>query len=592
MDEIFSRQFTIDRTRANDKEKVVPASLSSSEPYERYFGYEVLSHSADAVDLTRAIDGLPLLFDHKRDSIIGVAENVRIENQRVVADLRFGNSAQAKEIWADVQAGIIRNMSIGYVIHENEETGEQDGVPVITAKRWELLEASVVSIPADSSVGINRSLKRTNFKGRIIMDNENKKSRSERKKIQREKLNLSFDREAEAYRQEEIRSAAAQFESAYPQLVDDSVEAIRNGTSDIDFKQHCLDLVGSAKSLDLSPARSMPGSDNDDYKGFSIVKAVRAMVDPKALRDAGFEMEVSRDLARKMGRDTRGFFMPTGVPQERALTAGGTGSNVIATDHQSANFIDILRNKSVLMNKPITLLNGLVGDVDIPLKSASSTAYWFAGDNSDSITGSEPTLGKISLSPKTVGGLVTISHKMLTQSSLVLDDIIGNDIAETIGVEIDAKAIAGDGLGNAPLGIINTTGVLTQSIASAGSPTFSELVGFETSLLNQNVDSALSYVMTPSVAGSLKTTEKAAGTGQFLWDGGIVNGLPAQATKNVPTNTVLLGAWNNFVMGTWGVVEIEADGGGANFATGSVSLRVIMDVDFGLRHAGAFCVNA
>ncbi|MCW8934245.1 MAG: phage major capsid protein [Gammaproteobacteria bacterium] len=590
MEEKLFRQFTMDRVRANEKEKIVPASLSSTEPYERYFGYEVLSHSSEAIDLTRAADGLPLLFDHERGAIIGVAENVRIEGDRLHADLRFGNSAQAKEIWADVLAGIIRNMSIGYIVHENEESGELDGVPVVTAKRWELLEASVVSIPADSSVGINRSQQQSKYKGVKVM--EKKKTRSENKRIQREKLDLSLDREAEAERQEEIRSVAAMLGADHPQLLDESVEAIRAGTSTADFNLRCLDFLSNAEPLDLSPARSMQGFDNSDYKGFSIIKAVRAMVDPKALRDAGFEMEVSRDLAKKMGRDTRGFFMPTGSPSERSLTAGGTGNNVIATDLQHASFIDILRNKSVLMNKPITLLNGLVGDVDIPLKSASSTGYWIAGDDADSITSSEPTLGKISLSPKTVGGLVTISHKMLTQSSLVLDSIITNDIAETIGIEIDAKAIAGDGTGNTPLGILNTTGVLTQTILAPGSPTFAELVGFETSLLNANVDTAMSYVMTPSVAGNLKTTEKAAGTAQFLWENGVVNGMPAQATKNVPANTILLGSWNNFIMGTWGVVEIEADGGGANFAKGSVSLRVIMDVDFGLRHTGAFCRNA
>jgi hypothetical protein len=128
---LLRRAATFDRTRADEAQRTVPASLSSEEPVQRYGQTEVLSHAPAAVDLTRAAGGLPLLYAHDSKQPVGVVEQVRIERGRLVGLLRFGQSAKAQEVWQDVLDGVLRGVSVGYVV--NEYTTTADGV---LAVRW------------------------------------------------------------------------------------------------------------------------------------------------------------------------------------------------------------------------------------------------------------------------------------------------------------------------------------------------------------------------------------------------------------------------------------------------------------------------
>ncbi|MGD9584277.1 MAG: HK97 family phage prohead protease [Lysobacterales bacterium] len=151
----YTRKATLSRTAADAGTRTFPASLSSETPLARGGTFEVLSHAPDAIDLSRA--PLPLLEGHDADRInIGLVENLRIENRRLVGDLVLGESARATELAADIASGIVTGLSIGYKIIESELS--DDGATV-TATRWAPYECSIVAIPADSSVGINRSLR-------------------------------------------------------------------------------------------------------------------------------------------------------------------------------------------------------------------------------------------------------------------------------------------------------------------------------------------------------------------------------------------------------------------------------------------------
>ena len=150
----FERDVTLSVREANAVARTIPASLSSEAPVARWFGKEVLSHEKDAVDLSRAADGLPLLFGHSHDQPIGIVENVRLKDGKLRGLLRFSNNSRAKEVFQDVQDGFLKNVSIGYTVDRWEESADSDEIRVTG---WTLLEASVVTVPADASVGINRS---------------------------------------------------------------------------------------------------------------------------------------------------------------------------------------------------------------------------------------------------------------------------------------------------------------------------------------------------------------------------------------------------------------------------------------------------
>ncbi|MCB1771964.1 MAG: HK97 family phage prohead protease [Candidatus Competibacteraceae bacterium] len=148
------RTLEIDRAVASPDDRTVPASLSSEIEVSRWFGREVLIHDADSIVMDRARDGLPLIWNHNSDVPIGLVENLRLEDKKLRGVLRFSRNPKAEEVWIDVQDGMLRNISIGYRILEWVESTDSDLVRVI---KWELCEASIAPVPADHTVGINRS---------------------------------------------------------------------------------------------------------------------------------------------------------------------------------------------------------------------------------------------------------------------------------------------------------------------------------------------------------------------------------------------------------------------------------------------------
>lgn len=154
---VFHRSLNLDRAGLAEESRTVPASLSSEIEVERFFGIEILSHDPDAVSLERV--PLPLLWGHDHDQPIGLVENVRLDKKILRGDLRFSRNKRANEIWEDVRDGFLSNISIGYAIDEFEEM--ENG---LRATKWSPHEASVVAVPADFKVGINRN------KGVIMTD--------------------------------------------------------------------------------------------------------------------------------------------------------------------------------------------------------------------------------------------------------------------------------------------------------------------------------------------------------------------------------------------------------------------------------------
>jgi hypothetical protein len=150
----LTRAATFDRASADRVSRTVRASLSSESPVFQNGVPEVLRHDAASVDLTRAVNGLPLLVSHDRSSLpVGIVEDVHVANRRLVGMLRFGSSSRAQEIFADVADGVLRSISISYAIERAEVSPEGGYIAV----RWAPLEVSLVSVAADHSVGVGRS---------------------------------------------------------------------------------------------------------------------------------------------------------------------------------------------------------------------------------------------------------------------------------------------------------------------------------------------------------------------------------------------------------------------------------------------------
>ena len=147
----------------NERKFIV--SFSSEEPYTRWFGPEILDHSGDAVDLTRLNEIGCFLFNHDRDEVLGKINRAWIEDGRGMAEIEFDADEKSEVIYQKVLGGSLKGTSVGYVVDVFEEVmpGKQseDGRftgPCSIARKWAPYEISIVSVPADATVGVGREL--------------------------------------------------------------------------------------------------------------------------------------------------------------------------------------------------------------------------------------------------------------------------------------------------------------------------------------------------------------------------------------------------------------------------------------------------
>lgn len=140
-------------------------SFSSEEPYDRWWGTEVLDHDVSAVDLTRLNTIGCLLYNHNRDKVIGRIIRAWIENNRGYAEIEFDSDDESEVIYQKVKSGTLKGVSVGYQVDAWEEVmpnktsadGRFTG-PVEIARKWSPYEISIVSVPADPTVGVGRKM--------------------------------------------------------------------------------------------------------------------------------------------------------------------------------------------------------------------------------------------------------------------------------------------------------------------------------------------------------------------------------------------------------------------------------------------------
>lgn len=152
------RALLVERSAIDEAARTATIAFASETPYERFWGVEILDCAPASIRMDRLNSGANLLCDHDPKDVIGVVESVQIGPDRIArAVVRFGKSARAEEVWQDVRDGIRRNVSVGYLIHDAQLVETKDGRETYRVTAWEPYEVSLVSIPADASVGVGRS---------------------------------------------------------------------------------------------------------------------------------------------------------------------------------------------------------------------------------------------------------------------------------------------------------------------------------------------------------------------------------------------------------------------------------------------------
>jgi HK97 family phage major capsid protein len=572
----LERSFLFEREKIDQETRTIELAFSSEAPYARWWGVEILDHSKSAVDLTRLKAGGPLLCDHDARDQIGVIESVRIDADRVGrAVVRFGRSARAEEIFRDVVDGIRQNVSVGYAIDDlvlEAKSGEDETYRVT---RWTPYEVSLVSVPADFTVGVGRAADPVQeIKMSVI---ETPAAPVDVAKIQAEA------RTAEQKRAAEIIAIGEQFA-----LQGMAAEALRAGEPVDAFRSKVMEKLASRPLPNPTAEVGLSGGEKQRY---SVLRALRALVD-KDWTNAGFERECHQAILKRAGiaeAPNNGFYVPYEIQQrDMTATTGNAGGYVVATDNLAGSFIDLLRNRAVVAQLGATMMTGLVGNVTIPKQTAAATAYWLTNE-ATAITESQMTLGQLALSPKNVGAYTELSRQLMLQSSPAADALVMNDLARVLALAIDLAALEGSGASGQPTGISQTAGIGSVTGTSID---YAKVLEFQTDVAGGNALAAnCAYVTTPAVASLLKQRVAFSSTASPLWEGGILDGnlqgFRAVATNSVTAASMVFGDFSQVVIGEWGMLELALNPY-ANFAAAISGIRAIQTVDIGIRQAGAF----
>lgn len=630
--------------------RTVELAFSSEIEVERWYGIEILDHDPASVRLDRLRDGGALLVDHDWTDQVGVVESVSIDaDRRGRAVVRFGRSARADEIFNDIVDGIRKHVSVGYRVLAAKLTETRDEwQDVYRITDWEPYEISIVSVPADNSVGVGRALDTPHEEQRDDKPNtaESKKPASEDKRTMNEKIlrdaagNLvramvdengnitkvlemleragddvnnaeKRGREAEKARVRSITEMGEKYNAR-----DLALKAISEGTTAEEFQRSLLDHLNKPKDQQqpaggersgTKPLAEMPssviGMDEKDIRRYSIFNVVRALANPNdaaAQRAAAFEIECSNMAQKQYGRNAKGILIPDDVL--RAFNAGGapntptgaqTGSNLVGTDFMAGSFIDLLRPRTTIMRLARTM-GGLVGNVEIPKQTGGATAYWIGeGDDANETT---PTIGQLGLSPKTVAAYTDITRRLLMQSTPDAEAIVRGDLVAAIAQAIDYAGYYGTGTSNQPLGLANYTGINAVDFAGAN-PTYAELVEMETEIAADNADvNSMAYVLNARGRGAAKTTPKFA-SGASVSDAGVIwepgntlNGYRAEVTNQVQDGDVFFGNFADLVVGMWGGLDMTVDPYSLS-KSGGLRIVVFQDVDFAVRRVESFTLG-
>ena len=582
--EVAHRAMEMEMSPIDEDTRTVRMALSSEEPVERSFGKEVLDHTRESIDLSFLESGrAPLLLDHDPEKQIGVIKSVKLDEnaRRLRAEVRFGKGELAREAFSDVVDGIKANISVGYSIGKMER--DSDDEETYRAKSWKPVEASLVSIPADMTVGVGRS------------------GKAENKPVIRTSLkedNIMSEVNVEAVKAEAQQAAqknAAQIVElgARHNKSDMAREAIASGKSIDEFRGELLESIGSTTALESQEI----GLSEKETQRFSMMRAIHALANPtdrRAQEAAAFEFECSRAAAEQYGKTAQGIMLPAEVLRtwdQRAL-AVANDDDIVSEDFRGGDFIDVLRNQSSVMAAGATMLGGLSGDVKIPKKTAAASAAFIATEGGAAAE-SEMTVGNVSLSPKTLGAFTDVTRQLLIQSSLDVENLIRDDLTRAMALAIDSAALSGSGANGNPTGIKNTQNINTVDFGTAPdvTPTFAQVVDMETQVATDNaLLGNLSYIVHPTMYGYMKSTFIDQGSGRTIAENGRINGYNAVVSAQGAAGDLYFGNFNDLLIGMFGGLDIVVDPYTAS-TTGTVRVVALQSVDAAVRHAASFCLG-
>jgi HK97 family phage major capsid protein len=617
----MQRTFAVEREGIDKQARTVELSFASETPVERWFGREILDLTPQACDMSRLLNGGAVLVNHDWDDQVGVVVDARIDpaTKKARAKVKFSQSVRGSEIFQDITDGIRSLVSVGYIVRKMVLQAVEGDMETHRVTDWQPFEISLVAVPADPAVGVGRSQPNP---AQPVSSNRQPISSMSATAIENNPTPAAApvvtgvrDHTAERDRSKAIIASSRALAEKYPQhaeairsIADKCIETGDN--ADALSRAVLNDVLGAERAL--APVRQGGadiGLSKKDQKRYSVLRAIRAAAEGKPLD--GLERECSDEVAKKLERAPRGFFMPDEVAHGHRLSglrtqANGAGRRDLnVTDPAAGGYtvgenilsnelVTLLRNQTKVVQLGARVISGLVGDVSIPRQLTGATAYWVS--ESGSLTQSAATFGQIVGKPRRIGTSVPYTKQFLAQTSLDAESFVTNDSDEAIAVDLDRVAIRGTG-GSEPLGILNlASGDRSTSVTFGGAATWAKYLEFFGNVATSN---ALlgnpAYLTTPAAAVKAMSIARFTSGDSGIWDAaGKIGMFPAEWSNQFPTsgtvNQVIFGDFSQVLFLEWAGRDVVVDPF-VGKKEGTVEVTIQRLIDMVIRRGKSFAIS-
>jgi HK97 family phage prohead protease len=623
-------------------------AFSSTQPYQRQFWDEqnqemvvldeILVHTPEAVDLSRLNNNAPLLFNHNFDNHIGVVCNARIDADNVGRALvKFSkHGTLANDIRNKVIEGTMEKISVGYDIKEYHIDYAKSQLIV---SKWIPHEISWVTVPADDSVGLNRSLntitvnlgaKRDMTKEQIeeikeeqepaqveetpVEENkEPKVEETQERQVEenKEDENLedgkdakhpeSVDDDSSTVREEEVkeeREAAPVEEEKTEEVAERSEEdeeEIRAIARELNIDDEELKRALAIKDMTPEAFRTKALNnlvnaqrnneqikDSKMEKTFDLNNVIRSLVDGAALGANEAEYSaMAAGAAMQRGRAARGGSVFVPAAAMRAASAGNTKADLTAiTDEKlmTESYIEMLMPESVLGRLGVTVYSGLNSPTAIPKMTKSSVDAFGFVDENGAAPESKAEFANVKLSPKTFAGGNPISRQSL-KTVPGIASLITDHINKAVRIKLEQLILSDKANDRGPAGLVKQL-VDASRVTKKAAFSYKDFLKEIAALTDAGVPAqAIKFAMSGATAAELESTLKDNGVSGYIIENGKLAGYEVVTSGVIPADHIVLGDFSGITIGEWGGLELDMD-----LTTyrdrGAVVPRIFVDLDY------------
>ncbi|EER5832862.1 phage major capsid protein [Escherichia coli] len=625
-------------------------AFSSEQPYQRQFWDEqnqemvvldeILVHTPEAVDLSRLNNNAPLLFNHNFDNHIGVVCNARIDADKVGrATVKFSkHGTLANDIRNKVIEGTMEKISVGYDIKEYH-IDYAKGQLIVT--KWIPHEISWVSVPADDSVGLNRSLntitvnleaKRDMTKEQIeqVKDEEKEVAQVEETPVEENKEpeveetqerqveeneeneNLEDGKDAEhsessdddrgtVREEEEIkeeREAAPVEEEKIEEVAERSEEdeeEIREIARELNIDDEELKRALANKEMTPEAFRTKALNnitnaqrnneqikDSKMEKTFDLNNVIRSLVDGEALgaNEAEFSA-MAATATMQRGRAARGGSVFVPAAAMRAAAAGNTKADLTAiTDEKlmTESYIEMLMPESVLGRLGVTVYSGLNAPTAIPKMTKSSVDAFGFVDENGAAPESKAEFANVKLSPKTFAGGNPISRQSL-KTVPGIATLITDHINKAVRIKLEQLILSDKENARGPAGLVKQL-VDGGRVEKKAAFSYKDFLKEIAKLTDAGVPAqAIKFAMSGATAAELESTLKDNGVSGYIIENGKLAGYEVVTSGVIPADHIVLGDFSGITIGEWGGLELDMDDTTYR-AQSAIVPRIWVDLDY------------